>query len=140
MGAKDSPVVVWGVIPANDAHGVQVPDNVTVTLINLPPQNLFCDSGLWKGGGGVSIINDGGGGRIGSAARSTSSTSKRKSNKIGIFRAGTIYYCHPFYCNLDLSRPCWAQKLLESEFECTGFCRSGDKMLLPPPLLMLWSH
>ena len=26
--------------------------NVTVTLINpLPPQNLFCDSGLWKGGG-----------------------------------------------------------------------------------------
>ena len=41
-------------------------------------------------------MNDGGGGRLGSAARSTSSTSKRKSNKIGIFRAGTIYYCHPF--------------------------------------------
>ena len=32
--------------------------------------------------GGVSIVNDGGGGRLGSAARSTSSTSKRKSNKI----------------------------------------------------------
>ena len=33
---------------------------------------------------------------LGSAVRSTSSTSKRKSNEIGIFRAGTIYYCHPF--------------------------------------------
>ena len=33
---------------------------------------------------------------LGSAVRSTSSTSKRKSNEIEIFRAGTIYYCHPF--------------------------------------------
>ena len=31
---------------------------------------------------------------LGSAARRTSSTSKRKSSKIGIFRAGI--YCHPF--------------------------------------------
>ena len=46
-------------------------------------------------GGGVAIINEGGGGRLGSAARSNSSTSKRKSNKIGIFRAGTIYSCRP---------------------------------------------
>ena len=60
----------------------------------LPPQNLFCHPGLRKGG--VSIINDCGGGRLGSAARSTCSTRKRKSNKIGIFRAGTIHYCHLF--------------------------------------------
>ena len=33
---------------------------------------------------------------LGSAARRTSSTSKRKSDKIGMFRAGKIYYCHPF--------------------------------------------
>ena len=33
---------------------------------------------------------------LGSAARRTSSTSKRKSSKIGIFQAGEIYYCHPF--------------------------------------------
>ena len=32
---------------------------------------------------------------LGSAARRTSSTSKRKSSKIGIFRTGKIYYCHP---------------------------------------------
>ena len=105
--------------------------NVTVTLITPPPE-LVLRFGLMEGGG--SIINDGGGGRLGSAARSTSSTSKRTSNKIGIFRAGTIYYCLPplYYCDLDLSRPCWAQNLLESNFDCTGFFRSGDKMLLPP--------
>ena len=33
---------------------------------------------------------------LGSAARGTSSTNKRKSSKIGIFRAGKIIYCHPF--------------------------------------------
>ena len=33
---------------------------------------------------------------LGSAARRTSSTSTRKSSKMGIFRAGKIYYCHPF--------------------------------------------
>ena len=33
---------------------------------------------------------------LGSAAGRTSSTSKRKSSKIGIFRAGKMYYCHPF--------------------------------------------
>ena len=33
---------------------------------------------------------------LGSAARSTSSTSKRKSSEIQIFGAGKIYYCHPF--------------------------------------------
>ena len=33
---------------------------------------------------------------LGSAARRTSSTSKRKSSKIGIFRAGKVYCCHPF--------------------------------------------
>ena len=33
---------------------------------------------------------------LGSAARSTSRTSKRTSSKIGIFRAGKIHYCHPF--------------------------------------------
>ena len=37
-----------------------------------------------------------------------------------------------YYCDLDLSRPCWAQNLLESKFDCTGFFRSGDKMLLLP--------
>ena len=26
-----------------------------------------------------------------------------------------------YYCDLDLSRPCWAQDLLESKFACTGF-------------------
>ena len=31
-----------------------------------------------------------------SAARRTSSTSKMKSDKIGIFRAAKTYYCHPF--------------------------------------------
>ena len=53
---------------------------ITVTLITPPPE-LVLRFGLMEGGG-VSIINDGGGGRPGSAARSTSSTSKRKSNKI----------------------------------------------------------
>ena len=33
---------------------------------------------------------------LGSAARRTSSTSKRRSSKIGIFRPGKICYCHPF--------------------------------------------
>ena len=53
-----------------------------MTLINPPPTppELVLRFGL-----GVSILNDGGGVRLGSAARSTSSTSKRKSNKIGIF-------------------------------------------------------
>ena len=41
-------------------------------------------------------MNDGAAVGLGSAARSTSSTSKRKSDKIGILRAGTIYSCHPF--------------------------------------------
>ena len=49
--------------------------------------------------GGVAIINDVGGGRLGSAARSTSSTSKRKLIKSGYF--GPEQYiiatpCHPF--------------------------------------------
>ena len=33
---------------------------------------------------------------LGSAARSTSSTNKKKSGKIGIFWSGKICYCHPF--------------------------------------------
>ena len=33
---------------------------------------------------------------LGSAARSTSSTSKRKSSEIGISRAGKLCHCHPF--------------------------------------------
>ena len=36
---------------------------------------------------------------LGSAARSTSSTSKGKSSKIGIFRAGKMYYCQMYYCH-----------------------------------------
>ena len=32
---------------------------------------------------------------LGSAARRTSSTSKRKISQIGIFWGGKMYYCHP---------------------------------------------
>ena len=39
---------------------------------------------------------------LGSAARSTSSTNRRKSNNIGKFRAGKKYYCHPFFFFYDL--------------------------------------
>ena len=65
-----------------------------MTLINTPPPELVLRFRLMEGGG-VSIINDGGG-RLGSAARSTSSTSKMRFDKIGIFRAEKIHYCHPF--------------------------------------------
>ena len=55
-------------------------------------------------------MNDGGGGRLGSAARNTSSTIKRKSIKIGYF-GPEQYVINPplYYCDLDLSRPCWVQ-------------------------------
>ena len=66
-----------------------------MTLIN-PPQSLFCDPGLRKGGGGVAIINDGAWVGPGTAARKTSRTSRRESIKIGTFPPGQLYYCHLF--------------------------------------------
>ena len=69
-------------------------DNVTVALINPPPE-LVLRFGLIKGWGSQSYMMAVAVG-LDSAARPTSSTNKRKSSKIGIFRAGKIYYCHPF--------------------------------------------
>ena len=46
----------------------------------------------------------------------------------------------PLLLRFGPSRPCWAQNLLESKFDCTGFFRPGNSMLLSPPLLMLSQH
>ena len=66
---------------------------------------------------------------LGSAARSTSRTSKRKSRKIGIFRPETNIIATPYK---TLSRPCRAPNLLESKFDCPGFFRPSNKTLLSP--------
>ena len=69
----------------------------------------------------------------GSAGRNTSRTSRRESIKIGTFPADKLYYCQPFYyCDLDLFTYFRAPNLLESKFDCSGFFRAGNKMLLSP--------
>ena len=74
--------------------------NVNMTIKNPPPpppppkkNNLFCDFGLRKGR--APITSQGVGVGLGSAARSTSSTSRRKSGKLEIFCGGQYYCCHP---------------------------------------------
>ena len=51
--------------------------------------------GFWFMVGGVPIINQGIRVGLGGAARSTSSTSRRKSRKIRMFSGEQYSYCHP---------------------------------------------
>ena len=124
-----------GPVPIDAEHFSNNP-NASMTLI-IPPRTCFA---IWSyGSGEVAIINDGGGGRtIGSAARRTSNTSKRKPSKIEIFRAGKNALLSPLYdCRWTLSRPCRAPNLLQSKFDCPGFFRSSNSMLLSPQIIML---
>ena len=77
---------------------------------------------------------------LGSAARSTVVQIQGNLIKSGIPGRRNILLSPLYYGDLDLSRPCWAQNLLESKFACTGFFRPGNSMLLSPPLLMLSQH
>ena len=78
------------------------------------------------------IINQGVGVGLGSAAGSTSSTSRRKSSKIGIFSDGQYDFCHLLIrWNLVTYFP--APTLFESKCSLPGFFWFGNNVLLPPP-------
>ena len=100
--------------------------HVDIAIIPPPSPELVLQFRLMEGASQQQITRVAVG--LGSAARSTSSTSKRKSSKIGIVRAGKNSLLPPlYYCQWTLSRPCRAPNLLESKFDCPGFFQPSNE-------------